>query len=222
MTRHHHPPPTTQPAYATMAVADLLDALASNEPVPGGGSASALAGAVGVSLLIMVAGLPKTKTGAPEEAADLAEASARLRPIRDTLASLIDQDSDAYAAVVAAMRLPYVTEAEKQTRRDAIEAAMREATDVPMETMRACQQALRGGVIVAENGNRNAGSDTGVAIELLLAALRGAGMNVDVNLKSVSDAALVERVATERRQLEVDATADARRATSWLRPLLSG
>ncbi len=150
-------------SYGEMALADLLDAFASNEAVPGGGSAAALAGAVGTSLLIMVAGLPKTKTGAPEEAADLAEAAARLRPLRDTLASLVERDSEAYAAVIEAMRLPKATDADKQQRRAAIEAAMREAIEVPMDTMRACQQALRGAVVVANNGNPNASTDTGTA-----------------------------------------------------------
>lgn len=201
-----------------MVLPDLLDAFASNEPVPGGGSAAALAGAVGVSLLIMVAGLSKTKTGAPEEAADLAEASARLRPLRDTLASLVDQDSDAYEAVLTAMRLPKETEAEKQARRAAIERALVAATEVPMETMRACQQALRGAVTVAQNGNSNAGSDTGVGIELLLAALRGAAMNVDANVGGLADSVFVERVTAERRMLAEDAEADARRASSLLRP----
>ncbi len=65
--------------YSEMALVDLLDAFASNEPVPGGGSAAALAGSLGASLLIMVAGLPKTRTDSPEEVADLSEASARLR-----------------------------------------------------------------------------------------------------------------------------------------------
>src|SRR6185436_12064808 len=116
---------------------DLLDAFASNEAVPGGGSAAALAGAVGVSLLITVASLPKTRTGAPEEAADLSEAAARLRPLRETLTSLVDQDSDAYQAVLAAYRLAKSTDAEKAARRDAIQDAMRGATEIPLATMRA-------------------------------------------------------------------------------------
>ena len=74
--------------YSEFALIDLLDAFASNTPVPGGGSAAALAGALGVSLLVMAASLPKSRTGAPEEAADLAEAAARLRPLRDTLVQL--------------------------------------------------------------------------------------------------------------------------------------
>ncbi len=203
-------------SYSTMAVADLLDAFASNEPVPGGGSAAALAGAVGVSLLVMVAGLPKTRTGTPEEAADLSEASARLRPLRDTLTALIDQDSEAYSAVLDAMRLPKESDADKAARRDAIDTAMRGATEVPMDTMRACQQALTGAVIVASNGNPNAATDTGVAIELLLVGVRGAAMNVDVNVKSLSEAAFVTRVFAARRQLEADAAEDARRARDLL------
>ena len=203
-------------SFRTMALADLLDAFASNEPVPGGGSAAALAGALGASLLIMVAGLPKTRTGAPEEAADLAEASARLRPLRDSLVELVDDDTRAYAAVLEARRLPKATEAEQDARRAAVDAAMHGATRVPLETMRFCQQALRGAMTVAAHGNRNAATDTGAAVELLVAALRGAGMNVDVNLKGISDAAFVERVAAERAQLAADAEADAERARAAL------
>lgn len=199
-----------------MVLTDLLDAFASNEPVPGGGSASALAGAVGVSLLMMVAGLPKTKTGAPEEAADLAEAAARLRPLRDTLASLVDRDSEAYTAVLNAMRLPKETDADKAARKAAMETAMRGATEVPMDVMRACQQALRGSIVVARHGNPNAATDTGVAIELLLVGTRGGAMNVDVNLKSLKDPAFVERVKAERAELEAEAIADAERATALL------
>jgi glutamate formiminotransferase/formiminotetrahydrofolate cyclodeaminase len=207
---------TSDTNYAAMVVTDLLDTFASNDPVPGGGSASALTGALGVSLLIMVAGLPKTKRGTPEEAADLAEASARLRPLRDELLALVDEDSDAYTGVVSAMRLPKGTDAEKQARRAAIDAAMKAATETPLETMRACQQAMRGATIVAAAGNPNAASDAGVAVELLLAALRGAALNIGVNLKGLADAAFAARVTEEARQLEADTTADATRARELL------
>lgn len=202
--------------YLSMVVPDLLDAFASNEPIPGGGSAAALGGAVGTSLLIMVAGLPKTRTGSPEEAADLAEAAARLRPLRDTLASLVQQDSDAYGAVLDARRLPNASESDRQSRRAAMQTAMREATEVPLETMRLCQQALRGGVTVAANGSRQADTDTATGIEFLRAALRSAGLNVDVNLGALSDASFTARTAEERRQLASDGEADARRALEML------
>jgi formiminotetrahydrofolate cyclodeaminase len=199
-----------------LALVDLLDAFASNDPVPGGGSASALAGALGVSLLIMVADMARTRTGAPEETADLADAAARLRPRRDELTDLIDRDSDAYKAVVAAYKLSKTTDAEKQARREAIQASLREATEVPLETMRVCQQALRGAVVVATAGNQNASSDIGVAVELLSAALRGAGMNVDINLTSLTDAEFVSRVTKEQAILKMDGEADADKARAAL------
>lgn len=198
------------------AVIDLLDAFASNEPVPGGGSAAALTGALGVSLLVMVAGLPKTRTGAPEEAADLSETAARLRPLRETLTSLIDGDSDAYRAVLAAFRLPKGSDAETRARADAIQLGMRGATDAPLETMRACQQALRGGVIVARNALRSAHSDVATGVELLAAAARASALSIDANLGAIKDAAYVERTRAERDVLIGDITADAAEARRLL------
>jgi formiminotetrahydrofolate cyclodeaminase len=93
---------------------------------------------------------------------------------------------------------------------------MQQATEVPLETMRYCQQALRGATVIATNGNRNAATDTATGAELLLAALRSAGLNVDVNIGSVADSAFASRVAEERRLLAADAEADARTALEWL------
>jgi len=197
-------------------VDSLLDAFASNHPVPGGGSAAALAGAVGTSLLIMVAGLPKTRTGAQSERNSLDAAAVRLRPLRVTLTDLIDRDSDAYAGVVAAYRLPKGTAADQAARRRAIEEAIRAATETPLETMRACQQALAEAVIVAGAGAKSASSDAGVAIELLGAALRGAALNVDTNIGSLTDRAVAERMRQERQALERLGAADAARTRALL------
>jgi len=103
--------------FGEMAVADLMDAFASTDAIPGGGSAAALGGALGASLLLMVAGLPKTKTGAPEETADLAEAASRLHPLRDSLLDLVERDSDAYRQVLDAFRLPKDSDEEKAARK---------------------------------------------------------------------------------------------------------
>jgi len=204
-------------SYGEMALADVLDAFATTDPVPGGGSAAALAGAIGTSLLLMVAAMPKTKTGAPEETADLAEAATRLHPLRDQLLELVDRDSDAYKQVMEAYRLPKASDAERASRQDAIDRAMRSATATPLDTMRACQQALRGAVTVAANGNRRTTSDVGVGVELLVAALRGARMNVDINLAALDDQEYVGRVRTEAGELERDAVADAETARRALR-----
>ena len=196
-------------SYSEFALIDLLDAFASNDPVPGGGSAAALAGALGVSLLVMAASLPKSRTGAPEEATDLVEAAARLWPLRDRLIELIDADSGAYRSVMAALKLPKASEQEQARRNETLQSALREATDVPLDVMRAAQQALAGGLIVARNVYRVAASDVAMGIELLGASLRGAALSIDGNLSSITDAKYVERVSREQGQLSDDSARDA-------------
>src|SRR4026207_1562484 len=122
----------------TKPVTDLFDAFSSPDPTPGGGSASALAGALAASLLAMVAGMPKTRTGTAEERAALDESRADLLRLRTTLLELVDRDAAAYDLVVAALKRPKATDEEKGARRPAIREAMRVATDVPLETMGAC------------------------------------------------------------------------------------
>ena len=188
--------------YSSLSVRELLDAFASNQPVPGGGSASALAGAVGASLLMMVAGLPKTRHGTDEERTALTAAASRLRPIRDELTALIDRDSEAYTLVITAFRLPKSNDEEQAARRSAIDAAMRTATETPLATMRACERAMREAETVASGGAPSAASDVAVAIELLKTAARGAALNVDTNIASVKDSDYAARISQEQRDLE--------------------
>ena len=177
----------------------VLDAFAASEPLPGGGSAAALTGAIGVSLLLMVAGMTKTRTGTPEEAADLSAAAARLRSIREELTTLVDEDSRAYLTVIAAYRQPKATPDQQGRRLDAIQAALRVAIEAPLQTMRLCERALRDAPVVCRSGNPNAAADAVVGTKLLVAALEGAGVNVDVNLPRVTDADYV-RASTDERQ----------------------
>jgi formiminotetrahydrofolate cyclodeaminase len=93
---------------------------------------------------------------------------------------------------------------------------MRGATDVPLDTMRACQQALRGAGVVARCALATARSDVATGIELLVAALRGSAMNVDANLEALRDTAYVERARAERDQLAADGEADAGSARQLL------
>ena len=189
----------------TKALIDVLDAFASSEPVPGGGSASALTGALGVSLLLMVAGMNKTRTGAPEELADLAAIAARLRPIREELAAVIEEDSQAYIDVLVALKLPRETDEQQSARRTAVESAMRRATDIPLRTMRLCEAALREAPVIIRIGNPNAVTDAAVGSRLLLAALDSAGLNVAVNLPGVRDGDYVRRSTDERNLLQSSA-----------------
>ena len=175
-------------------VRDILVSFSAPDPTPGGGSASALASAVGVSLLMMVAGLAKTHNGSDDDRAALAAASAALAAIRDELTTAIDTDTAAYDEVVSAYKLPKATPDEQQTRKAAIQRAMRTATDIPLSVMRLSAAALEHAAAVETYGNPSAASDVGVAIALLNAARHGARLNVETNLGSLKDQDLVERI----------------------------
>ncbi len=192
---------------SSLPVSDLLDAFSSPDPTPGGGSAAALMGALGASLLAMVAGLPKTKTGAPEERSALDDARADLLRVRKTLVDLVDRDAAAYDLVVAAFKRPKSTDEEKAARSAAIQDAMRVATEVPVETFRACAEAVEAARVVAEHGNPSAKSDVAVGVHALQAALMGAAFNVEINIGSLKDAALVDRLTAALREAQARAAA---------------
>jgi formiminotetrahydrofolate cyclodeaminase len=194
--------------FTTLSVNDLLNAFSSSDPTPGGGSASALAGALGASLLAMVAGLPKTRTNSPEERSTLDAARKSLLELRAELVELIDRDSAAYDLVVAAYKQPKATDDEKVARKATIAAALKTATDVPLVTMRACADVLGLGKIVAERGNLSAASDIGVGLHLAMTGLSGARLNVDTNLASASDQAYASSKRDELLLLMVGAGAD--------------
>jgi formiminotetrahydrofolate cyclodeaminase len=173
--------------FANMTVAELLAALASPSPTPGGGTAAAIAGAMGTSLLVMVAGLAKSKNNTAHEKAALATARTAIEPITARLTELADADAASFDAVMAAYRLAKGTDEEKNARTRAIQSALRGATEIPLATLRACTDALSHSQAVADYGNQSAESDTGVAIGLLRAAAAGAAANVRINLGGLKD-----------------------------------
>ncbi len=183
------------------SVSGLLAAFRSSEPTPGGGSASALAGAAGASLLAMVAGLPKPRATEPADMERLKDAGIRATALASRLEGLIDEDSDAYSEVVAAFRLPKASDAEKAARSAAIQRALTAATEAPLQVMRHCVEALALGPAVMELGNENATTDAQVGVGLLKAGLQGAGANVEINLGSLKDAEYVARVRAEAARL---------------------
>jgi len=168
-------------------VRELLDSFSASTPTPGGGSAAALSGALGASLLAMVAGMPKTKNGTPEDRAALDTARATLMSLQQTLTDLVDRDAAAYDLVVAAFKHPKATDEDKSKRKEAIQHATRVASEVPLETMHACSDALEAGRTVAEHGNTSAASDVAVATNLLTAGFTGAWLNVTTNLGGLTD-----------------------------------
>jgi formiminotetrahydrofolate cyclodeaminase len=192
------------------SLSDLLDAFSSPDPTPGGGSAAALIGAVGASLLAMVAAMPKTRTGAADERAALDAARQDLLDAQRTLRELVDRDAAAYDLVVAAFRRPKGTDAEKAARADAIQDAMRVATEVPLETFRTCARALQSGRAVATHGNSAARSDIAVGVQALTTAMDGALFNVEINIGSLKDPAIVGRFTADLRAAQGEATTATR------------
>jgi formiminotetrahydrofolate cyclodeaminase len=195
--------------YSNLPLRDLLNAFAAAAPAPGGGSAAALAGATGVSLLLMTIGIRLSKPADSTLSAALTDAADRLRSLHAATTALIDRDADAYSSVVAALRLPADPGQAGRSRQVALDSALRGATDIPLEIMRACRGALRAATTVAANCTRNTRGDVGVAIELLQAAVRGAGLTIDANLGSLREIDYVGKVRDERQRLESESAADA-------------
>jgi len=188
--------------FSDHTVSEFLAAIRSSNPTPGGGSASALAGAMGASLLAMVAGLPKSNATTAEDAERLRAAGERCTALARELESLVERDSDAYNTVLAAYKLPKATDEQKTARSAAVQAGFRAAIDAPVAVMRACAAAAEQGVIVATLGLPSAASDVQVGMELLNAALRGAKLNVETNLGSVRDAEYLARVRDDVNEFE--------------------
>jgi formiminotetrahydrofolate cyclodeaminase len=184
------------------SVGDFLGAIRSSNPTPGGGSASALAGAMGASLLAMVAGLPKSRAATEEDTARLKAAGAQCTGIARELETLVDRDTEAYNIVLAAYKLPKGSDAEKAARAAAIQDGMRAATAAPLAVMRACAAAAEQAVVVATFGLSSAASDARVGLELLGAALRGAKENVEINLGSLKDADYVAKARGHAAEFE--------------------
>lgn len=170
-----------------MTVKDYLNVLKSDAPAPGGGSVSALSAAQGAGLVAMVCDLtiPKEKFAQYKELCT--EVKAEILQIYDKLIVGIDKDTEAFNQVSAAFKLPKETDEEKAARSKAIQAATVVATEVPFETMQLCIKGLEITSKIVGKSNPNAASDLGVAALNLLAGLKGAYLNVMINLPGIKD-----------------------------------
>ena len=191
--------------FAKLTLERLLGDLASDAPTPGGGTAAALAGAIGASLAEMVAALTLSKEKFAPVNDAVRSIAERARLALTELLDLAREDSEAYDAVVAARRLPKETDTQKAARGQAIEDANRRATEVPMRTARAAAVLLAALPDLVEKGNPSALSDAGAAALLLEAAAEGALLNVGINLPGVSDAAFVGQMQRETATIQVEA-----------------
>jgi len=170
-----------------LSLSEFIERLASDSPAPGGGSAAALAGALATALVEMVANLTLGREEYAEAQTEMKAVKSAAASIRSELMELVDRDTRAFQAVMAAMRLPRGTEDEKNTRKAAIREATKEASQVPLRVAELACEVLALARVAAQKGNPNAVTDAGVAGWLALAAAEGAGLNVKINLPGIKD-----------------------------------
>jgi formiminotetrahydrofolate cyclodeaminase len=196
----------TQTRFRDLTVADFITQLASGEPVPGGGSAAAIAGSLGAALVAMVASLSEGRPKYAEHAALLAESKAAALELADRFLALGDEDAAAYGGFGVAMKLPRDTDEEKAARTDAIRAAARAASDAPFRTVQACLEFVALAEAMAGRSNRNASSDLEVSSLMAVAAAHAAAANVFVNLPSIGDEAAAQDLLARTQALvdEID------------------
>ena len=183
----------------SMIQTEFIDTVSTNSPAPGGGSVSALVGSLGAALSSMVAALTHEKKGMLDSKSLMDEIGLEAQKLKDRLAFLVDEDTVAFNEVMEANRLPSNNGKEKQAKIDALERANKYAIDIPLETAQHCKRVIEIAETLVEKGNPNSVSDSGVAAEVALAGVRGACMNVMINLSTVDDL-----VFTELKQKEVD------------------
>ena len=201
----YRPPPDD--ALISMRTSELVHEVSRDSPAPGGGSVAALAGALGAALGSMVANLTLGKRGFESAASELQTAASEAQQVKDGLLAAVDADTEAFNAYLEALRLPRGNEAERETRKLAMQAGLKVAVAVPMETARLSLRALDVAQTVARLGSPASVTDAGVGAELASAGLRGGVLNARVNLGDIEDAAF----ATETRQACDELIKEARR-----------
>jgi glutamate formiminotransferase/formiminotetrahydrofolate cyclodeaminase len=170
-----------------LTIQDFIKELASDAPTPGGGSIAALCGALGAALSEMVAGLTVGKEKYRKSWKSMTSVRRKASGLSERFLHLMQEDTDAYNAVTAAFQLPRSTDDEQTARRRQIQEAMKLAATVPLETMKSSLELAELGRLVVENGNKNAVTDAGAALQLARAAGIVASYNVLINLSSIRD-----------------------------------
>ena len=189
--------------------------LASEQPSPGGGTASAAAGAMAASLLMMVCGITARSRKHESAKPFLNQHKEALSRLRENLVRLAKEDAAAYDSVVESMRARKVSPGPQAD--ESVQNALRRAAEVPMNTASGCLTVLEAAVGVAELGTRSASSDVGVAVLRAEAGFKGAAMNVRINLKDLSDMAFARSAEAKLKDQEKKAADSASKAFSLLR-----
>ncbi len=180
----------------------FLEELASKQPTPGGGAASALCGAAAAALTAMLANLTAGKAGSDENEQLTAQIIAEADKLRAELGRLADEDAAVFGKFMTAYKLPKNTESEKNIRTAAINQAAVAAAEVPMQIAEKCMETLLLARKIIVFGNRNAISDGTVSAIMARAALRSALYNVKINLGLIKDMEYVGNAQAKMQQLE--------------------
>ena len=202
-------------------IEEFLDALASQAATPGGGGAAAIIGAMGAALVSMVCNLTIGKKKYAEVEADMKDVLGKTEALRRRLTGMIEDDAKAFDAVMGAYGMAKETDQQKAARDQAIQAALRQATDVPMRCCHAAREVIDLAAIAADKGNLNVISDAGVGVLAAYAALRSAALNVFTNARMINDKTFAEAKLKELNQLLAGAGAATEKAYGIVKGKLS-
>lgn len=200
-----------------MQVKDYFQLVASDAPAPGGGSASALCGAQGVGLIAMVARLTAGKEKFAAYHPVCRQVIEKADDICNKLSQQVDIDTEAYGRIADAFKLPKETDEQKAARKKAIGEATEYATRVPLETMRLGVQGLECAEQLMGNYNTNCASDVGCGVDGLLCCVRGAWLNVLINVGGVPDKGTGEGLQAEGKALAARAEEMAARLSAQVK-----
>jgi glutamate formiminotransferase/formiminotetrahydrofolate cyclodeaminase len=192
-------------ALQNLTVKAFADMTASESPAPGGGSVSAYLGALGASLGTMVANLSAGKNGWESRLDEFSQWAEKGQAIKEKLLKAVDEDTAAFNRIMAAFALPKNTDAEKQTRKDAIKNATIAAIEVPYKVMQLSLESMQLIKAMAETGNPNSVSDAGVGALCARSAVLGAHLNVKINAAGLADKSAVEQLLKDAANLEQEA-----------------
>ena len=198
-----------------ISIREFLAAVASADEAHGAVSAAAVAGGIGVSLLAMVAALPKTRSDSAADRTELINAATALSEVQEELIETIETETA--VKIFAARNMPQASEAQRADRQAAIQIALRAAADVPLEVMRLALRGLKLAETVAAHGARAASADAQLGIALLYAAFSGARANLEGKLSSLTEAPYSTSVVDELATLSEETTTAMRAAESFLR-----
>lgn len=173
---------------------ELINEVSSSSPAPGGGSVSALAGALAAALVGMVARLTSGKD--QPEAEDMKPLLEKALALQRELQEYVDRDTEAFNQVTAAFRMPRESKDEKRIRSEAVQAAMKDASLLPLHVAQLCLDTIKITGIMISKGNPNALSDAGVALLMAYSGVRGAGFNVQINLHSIHNKEFVKEISS--------------------------